>query len=91
MHEMNNLMKSCNGFPSDEEILRNAGTILSEYKSASDSYVWEYMIGMLMMSMHDLGHADKAIQEVIDEMATHFWHDDVGDVLIWEHTHDLDI
>lgn len=92
MHELNNLAGEFNGLPSDVDILTRAGEKIDELKEAPDIYrLNEYIRGVIMMSMHDCNFSDRDIQDVINEVGIHFFEDEAKDILIWEHTHDLDI
>ena len=92
MRELNNLLGATLGLPSDKEIFNTYGRCIADFKSdgINNNILWDYVKGMVMMSMHDLNYTDGEIEHVLTKINAHYWVDKESDVLIWTHTHILD-
>lgn len=90
--ELNNLMGAFAGHKSDIEIYTDYGREIKDYKEFGNG-LYSYFRGLVMMSMHDLGYTDGQIDDVWCEIAHHYTdeYEDEKDVLIWEHTHELEV
>ena len=92
MKKLNNLLGAVHGLPSDEEIFAEYGGYIADFKSDEihNRILFDYIKGMLMMSMHDLNYTDGDIEDVLNEINEHYWKDKESDILTWEHTHILE-
>lgn len=73
----------------DREQIEKSGQEIDGFKNNNNDF-FDYLSGMIKMSMHDCNYGDGDIQSVIDEVREHYERDKASDVLTWEQTHALE-